>query len=280
MTDSYLLDTSGGPFAGVDLSGAWTDALRRAPWVVRYTASLLMVGVAVGLGFWLKPLVTPPNLTLIFVLPVVIAATTLGWGPSLAAVVSGVLAFDFFFTEPYFQFTIASATDFWAAVLLLIVAAIVSAVAAQAQHRAETARRAAQQATALQVLAHTVIEGRPQRETQQAAGLALGQLFGAPSSVFREAAGGVELVATSAGASVTAADEEAALGAVTLQLPLRARSYPFEESHFDFWPVQTSSAGMFVLGVDFSRATDGRPAHPERLVETVGGYLAAAGAGR
>jgi two-component system sensor histidine kinase KdpD len=191
-----------------------------------------------------------------------------------------VLAFDFFFTEPYFQFTIASATDFWAAVLLLIVAAIVSAVAAQAQHRAETARRAAQQATALQVLAHTVIDGRPQRETQQAAGLALGQLFGAPSSIFREAAGGVELVATSAGASVTAADEEAALGAVTLQLPLRARSYPFEKSHFDFWPVQTSSAGMFVLGVDFSRAADGRPAHPERLVETVGGYLAAAGAGR
>ena len=141
-----------------------------------------------------------------------------------------MLAFDFFFTQPYFQFTIASATDFWAAVLLLIVAAIVSAVAAQAQRRAETARRAAQQATALQVLAHTVIDGRPQRETVQAAGLALGQLFEAPSSIFREAAGGVELVATSAGASVTAADEEAALGAVTLQLPLRARSYPFEES--------------------------------------------------
>jgi hypothetical protein len=80
MTDSYLLDASEGPLAGVDLSGVWTEALRRAPWVVRYSVSLLMVGIAVSLGFWLK--VTSPNLTLIFVLPVVIAATTLGWALS------------------------------------------------------------------------------------------------------------------------------------------------------------------------------------------------------
>ena len=229
MTDSYLLDASAGPLAGEDLNDGWTDALRRAPWVVRYGVALLMVGVAVGLGFGLKPLVTTPNLTLIFVLPVVVAATTFGWGPALAAVVAGVFAFDYFFTEPYFQLTIASATDFWAAMLLLVVAAIVSAVAGLAHRRAETARRAARQATALQVLAHTVIEGRPQREIAQAAGLILGQLFGAPCSIFKEGAGGVELVATSAGATITLEDEGAALGAVTLHLPVRARSYPFEE---------------------------------------------------
>jgi hypothetical protein len=122
-----------------------------------------------------------------------------------------------------------------------------------------------------------VIEGRPQREVIQTAGLVLGQLFDAPASIFREAAKGVELVSTSAGATVTSADEEAAVGAVTLHLPQRARSYPFEESHFDFWPVQTASTGMFVLGVDFSRSAGGRPAHPERLVEAVGAFLAARG---
>ena len=61
----------------------------------------------------------------------------------------------------------------------------------------------------------------------------------------------MELVAASAGTTITSADEEAALGAVALQLPSRARSYPFEEARFDFWPVQTPSAGTFVLGVDF-----------------------------
>jgi K+-sensing histidine kinase KdpD len=279
MTDSFLLDASVEPLAGGDFNDAWSEALRRAPAVVRYGAALLLVGVAVAVGFALKSLVTPANLTLIFVLPVVIAATSFGWGPSLATVVAGVLAFDFFFTEPYFQFTIASATDLWAAILLFIIAAIVSAVAAEAQRRAASAQRAARQASALQVVAHMVIEGRPRREIVQMAAWSLGQLFGAPSSIFKEGVGGMELVAVSAGTTITSADEEAAHGAVTLHLPSRARSYPFEESHFDFWPVQTS-AEMFVLGVDFSRAADGRPAHPERLIEVVGAYLAAPGSNR
>jgi two-component system sensor histidine kinase KdpD len=275
MTDSYPLDGAIGPLGGLDLEDAWSEALRRAPIGVRYGVSLLMVGVAVVLGFAVEPLVSPANLTLIFVLPVVIAATMFGWGSALAAVLAGVLAFDFFFTEPYFQFTIASPTDFWAAVLLLVVAALVSAVASQARRRADIARLAAQQATSLQTLAHMIIDGRPQREIVQAAGLVLGQLFGAPASIFRETANGVELISASVGATVSGADEAAALGAVTLHLPQRARSYPFEESRFDFWPVHAPTGGMFVLGVDFGRAVDGRPAHPERLVETVGAYLAA-----
>jgi K+-sensing histidine kinase KdpD len=42
--------------------------------------------------------VPAPGLTLIFVLPVVIAGTAFGLGPSVAAIVASVLAFDFFFT--------------------------------------------------------------------------------------------------------------------------------------------------------------------------------------
>ena len=132
----------------------------------------------------------------------------------------GVLAFDPFVTEPNFQFTIASPTDFWAAVLLLVVAAIVSNVAAQTRRRAETARHAAQQAAALQLLAHLVIEGRPQREFIQAAGLLLGELFGSPASILREAASEMELVSASPGATVSAADKVAAPSAAGSDLPL------------------------------------------------------------
>ena len=71
----------------------------------------------------------------IFVLPVVIAATALGWGPSLLAVSTSVLAFDFFFTEPFYSFRIASPSDVWAAALLLVIAAIVSTIAAESRRR-------------------------------------------------------------------------------------------------------------------------------------------------
>jgi two-component system sensor histidine kinase KdpD len=275
MSGSFL-DAGLQPFAPADFGDAWTEALRRTPTPLRYAASLVLVAAAVGVGYALERLVTPANLTLIFVLPVVIAATAFGWGPSLAAVVAGALAFDFFFTEPRYQLAIASPTDLWAAILLLVIAPLVSTVAAEARRRAIRAQRAARQAGALQGLAHVVIEGRPRREIFQAAAIALGQIFGAPAAIFQEGKAGVELLASSARATITQADEEAALGDIALQLPSRARSYPFEESHFDFWPLRTASAGTFVIGVDFSQAPDGRPPAPERFVETVGAYLAAA----
>jgi hypothetical protein len=64
MTDSFLLDVSPGQPSDLDLDGAWTEALRRAPLVVRYVLSLLMVGIAVALCFALRKLMTPANMTL------------------------------------------------------------------------------------------------------------------------------------------------------------------------------------------------------------------------
>jgi hypothetical protein len=57
---------------------------------------------------------------------------------------------------------------------------------------------------------------------------------------------------------------------VALQLLSRGRAYPFEDAHFDFWPIRMESRGTFVVGVDFSKAMGGRPPAPERFVEVVG----------
>lgn len=276
MSGSYVLDAGQQPFAPADFADAWTEALRRTPPLARYAAALVLVGIAVAIGLVVHRLVSPGSLTLLFVLPVVVAATAFGWGPSLAAVAASVLAFDFFFTQPLYQFAIASPADIWAAAMLLVIATLVSAVAAEARRRAIRAQRAARQASALYGLAHLVIEGRPRREVVQAAAIALGQIFGAAVSIFAEGEASVELLAASPGADVSAADEEAVTGAIALRLPSRGGAYPFEQSHFDFWPLHTASAGTFVIGVDFSKSADGRPAEPQRFIETVGAYLAAA----
>ena len=83
--------------------------------------SLLLVAAATLLAFVVDHIVAAPNLTLIFALPVVVAATFFGWIPALLAAVAGVLAFDFFFTQPYYSFRIASPSDLWAAALLLVI---------------------------------------------------------------------------------------------------------------------------------------------------------------
>jgi two-component system sensor histidine kinase KdpD len=246
------------------------------PLVARYAASLLLVAAATLLAFIVDHVIAAPNLTLIFVVPVVIAATALGWGPSLLAVSTSVLAFDFFFTAPFYSFRIASPSDIWAAGLLLVIAAIVGAIAAESRRRAVEARGGAEQAQALQALAHVVIESRPQSEIVDAAATALSQIFGAPAVVFMQRASAFGPVATAGGAKITTAEAEAAKGALDTRLPARAETYPYHQSTFDFWPVATPNDSGCVIGVSFGRSGRGRPVAPERFVEIVAACLASA----
>lgn len=244
--------------------------------MARYGLALVLCLLATLLAFLVRHLLAAPNLTLIYVLPVVISATLYGWGPSLFSVVLGVGLFDFFFTQPYFSLRIANASDIWAAALLLVVAAIVTSVAAESRRRALEANRAADQAQALQALAHVVIEDRPESEILRAAAAALHRIFAAPTAVFVERAGRLEVAATAGGARIAASDEDAARGALASHLAARGETYPYERTFFDLWPVSTPTGCRIVLAVDFAHAQEERPAAPERFTDVVGAYLAAA----
>jgi K+-sensing histidine kinase KdpD len=246
------------------------------PATSQYVISLLMVGAATLLAFVVDNLIAAPNLTLVFVLPVVVAGTAFGWGPSLTAVIAGVLAFDFFFTVPYFSFRISSPSDIWAAALLLVIAAIVTTVAAQSRRRAIEASCAADRAEALQALAHIVIENRPRAEVVQAAAASLQQIFRAPAVIYLQEAGALRRAAAAGRLEITAADEEAARGALSDRLHTRAGTYPYDKAAFEFWPVATPSGCGCVIGVDFTRAPGERPDKPERFVDVVAAYLAVA----
>jgi K+-sensing histidine kinase KdpD len=249
---------------------------RPLPAVARFGAALLFVGLAIGGGFILEPLMGAPNLTLVFVLPVLAAATLFGWGASLVATVASVLAFDFFFTEPRYSLAIARPADIWAAGLLLVIAAVVCTIAAESRRRERAARWAADQAEALQGLAHLVIRASPTPEILAAAASALQQIFRAPSVVFLQLAGGLRPIASAGGATITEAEAEAARGVVETRLPARADTYPYHKSTFDFWPVETPDGRACVIGVGFVQAGRTRPATPERFIEIVAAYLAAA----
>ncbi len=242
------------------------------PVAAQYGLALVFVAVGALLAFVVEHLVAAPNLTLIFVVPVVICAVAFGWGPALAAAIAGVLAFDFFFTQPYYSLRIASPSDLWAAALLLIIAGIVSSVTAESRRRALEARQAAEQAQALQALAHLIIERRPEWEILRAAADALHRAFGGAALVGLASGGSVKAIAAAGGARLTRSDEEAALGALDTNMATRAGVYPHGESKFDFWPVAQQADQGWVVGVSFGD----RPVSPERYVDVVRGYVAAA----
>src|SRR5882762_612207 len=74
--------------------------LFRAPLVVRYLAAFVMTALATVVAVAVDSKVAIPNLSLVFVIPVIIAAVTFGFGSSFFSAILGALAYNFFLTEP------------------------------------------------------------------------------------------------------------------------------------------------------------------------------------
>jgi len=243
---------------------------------VGYMASVGLVVAATILAVVVDQLQSVPNLSLVFVLPVVVAAVSFGWGPALLAAIMGVLAYNFFLIAPRYTLNVSDPANWWALALLLITAAIISAVAAQSRQRALEAARASDQATTLQQLARTLVAVAGRKGAAQASAEALARLFDAPAVVLIHEGEGLSEVARAGGGSLSEADREAATWALATRTPTRGGAAPLDLAVYDFWPVVTPQRQEAAIGVAISANGAGRPEAPERLVEIVSGYLAVA----
>src|SRR5271155_2336747 len=104
-----------------------------------YLHSLLMVGLALGIAELIDQFISVPNLSLVFLAAVLLSAISHGLGPSLFASALSVLAYNFFFLPPIYTFTIADPANVIALIAFLIVAVLVSNLAAHTRNQAKTA---------------------------------------------------------------------------------------------------------------------------------------------
>ena len=116
-----------------------------------YIFALLGVGAAVGVSELLWPWIGVQNTDLVFLTAIVAIAVRFGLWPSLLASVVSALCYNFFFTEPYYTFSIADPRNVIAVVFFTIVAIIVSNVAARARTLAVTAMARARTTESLYV---------------------------------------------------------------------------------------------------------------------------------
>src|ERR1700704_3287540 len=114
---------------------------------MRYLASIAMTAAATVVAVGVDSSVTIPNLSLVFVVPVIIAGVSLGLGPSLCSAILGALAFNFFLTEPRYSLAVDDPANIWAIGLLLVIGLIVSGVAFTSHRRATEATTLKRQAT-------------------------------------------------------------------------------------------------------------------------------------
>ena len=242
------------------------------PWV-GYVVAPGLVAAALVAAILAEHAAPIPNLSLIFVLPVIVAAAWYGWGPALSAAILGAAAFNFFLIEPRLTLRIDDPANVWALVLLLVTAAIVSAVGAQSRRRAVAAGQHAHHAQALQDLARQLVAADGRQAIFEAVVQALSLWFAAPVAVLANEGGGLVPQAMTGIADLEPDDADAAAWSLAARLPTRGGEYPTDKARFDFWPL---AAVEVVIGVDLSRRDDGRPPAPERLVQALGDYLTVA----
>jgi K+-sensing histidine kinase KdpD len=94
--------------------------------VARYAAALALVAAATSIGALARGHLSEPDLVLLYLLAVVVAAARFGRGPSLVAATLSVLAFDFFFIPPYLTFLVLEKRYVLTFAIMLVVSLVTS----------------------------------------------------------------------------------------------------------------------------------------------------------
>ncbi|HEV7463762.1 MAG TPA: DUF4118 domain-containing protein, partial [Methyloceanibacter sp.] len=123
-----------------------------APFDLRpYAVALLGVAIALGAGILIQPFLGIESIDLVFLIAVVAVAVRYGLGPSLVASVAASLCYNFFFLPPLYTFTIAAPTNVAAFLFFMLVAILISNLAARVRDQAFTARARARTTESLYV---------------------------------------------------------------------------------------------------------------------------------
>jgi K+-sensing histidine kinase KdpD len=240
--------------------------------LMRYLASIVMTAAATVVAVGVDSNVTIPNLSLVFVVPVIIAGVSLGLGPSLCSAILGALAFNFFLTEPRYSLAVDDAANIWAIGLLFVVGLIVSGVAFTSRQRATEAALLRRQTTVLQGYSRDVVAADNTKAIVSITSQALAALFQVPAVVMLVTEDKVVALERVGDVEPQEAELEAARSSLATGTVMRSDVYPNLASRFDFWPVQTAEGPNAVIGLAFD--PDERPAAPDALVSVVARVLA------
>jgi two-component system sensor histidine kinase KdpD len=108
-----------------------------------YLEGVLTTAAATAVGVLIDRVVALSNISLVFVVPVLVAAARHGLVPSLWVSTLSVLSYNFFFLPPLYQLTIADPSNVVALFFFMFVAVAASALGTRTRAQAEAARREA-----------------------------------------------------------------------------------------------------------------------------------------
>ena len=130
----------GDPARDEPAARAWRWPRLAAGLPIGALAALASVAVAVGLGYGLDVWLHLPNLSMIFLTAVLFCAVQFGLRSAVVAAILSFFAYDFFFIEPRYAFSIAEPQEFFALLIFLAVAVLTGLLAGRARDQAQSVR--------------------------------------------------------------------------------------------------------------------------------------------
>jgi two-component system sensor histidine kinase KdpD len=142
--------------------GRFKASLARSPLkpsrrVVGWALAVVLPAVATLFGVLMRNNLILSTNVVGYLLVTVVVALAGGLGPALLAAVLSAVLLNFFFTEPFFTFTVDAQQNVVTLVAMVVVAVMVALVVDRAARRAEQAARARTEATLLASYARTVL---------------------------------------------------------------------------------------------------------------------------
>jgi two-component system sensor histidine kinase KdpD len=107
----------------------------------RYGWSAFIVAVTTALGAALRSALSVPDVEMVYLLAVMVAAVRLGRGPSILAAALCVVAYDFFFVPPVYTFAVADGRFFLTFLMMFVVGLLLSELTARLRRQQLDARQ-------------------------------------------------------------------------------------------------------------------------------------------
>ncbi len=172
----------------------WRAAAPAGP--LPYLWSLAMVAVAVAVGAQLEALTPVPNLSMVFTAAVLGSSMLFGMWPAIFTSTVSFLAYDYFFVDPRYEFTITSAHEFFALLIFLVVGLATSALAGRVRDQARDAVNRVRGARRLYEFTRRLSTLATREEVAEGAALMIAAALGRSVLVLLTGEAGLEVAAS------------------------------------------------------------------------------------
>lgn len=258
-------------------AAGWNAWLRGWGKSTAYGGALVLIAATTLLAKFAEPLIGRGAVDLLYLIPVIVAATLYGLRPGLFASIVAALAFNFFFLDPIHTFTIADPQSVLTMLVLTGVAAVTSNLAGRLRTRARIGVRSAEENASLAAFGQMLARASDREATAVATCDEVSRLLGVRCVMLAESDGVLtSIVARPREATISPIDQAAAEWAWSSGEPAGRGTGTLLASDWQFHPLKTSLGVLAVLGI--ARDDDSAPVAADKatLLATLIGQAALA----